>query len=98
MLAQFQWEPANLLSLSGAFMVALQHAGAAAVNMIAIHNVFASAAAVGLLGLEGVMLRLLLLPTVYYVVLAGMLGMQALHGIGIADPLSDAGSVPATRK
>ena len=50
MLSQFQFETANLLELSGALMVAAQSVGAAAGNMIAIHNVVAASATVGLLG------------------------------------------------
>ena len=54
MLSQFQFETANLLQLSGALMVAAQSVGAAAGNMVAIHNVVAASATVGLLGKEGV--------------------------------------------
>ena len=49
MLSQFQFETAYLLELSGALMVAAQSVGAAAGNMIAIHNVVAASATVGLL-------------------------------------------------
>ena len=54
MLSQFQFETANLLELSGALMVAAQSVGATAGNMIAIHNVVAASATVGLLGKEGI--------------------------------------------
>ncbi len=87
MLAQFQFETAGLISLSGALMVAIQSVGAAAGNMIAIHNVVAASATVGLLGREGVTLRITILPTLYYLALAGTLGMIALHVIGVTDPL-----------
>ena len=87
MLSQFQFETAGLLGLSGALMVAIQSVGAAAGNMIAIHNVVAASATVGLLGREGVTLRITILPTIYYLVLAGALGMLALHVIGVTDPL-----------
>ena len=50
MLSQFQFETANLLQISGALMVAAQSVGAAAGNMVAIHNVVAASATVGLLG------------------------------------------------
>ena len=49
MLSQFQFETANLLGLSGSLMVAAQSVGAAAGNMVAIHNVVAASATVGLL-------------------------------------------------
>ena len=58
MLSQFQYETANLLGLSGALMVAAQSVGAAAGNMVAIHNVVAASATVGLLGREGDIIRI----------------------------------------
>jgi lactate permease len=87
MLSQFQFEVANALSVSGAIMVALQAIGAAAGNMIAIHNVVAASATVGLLGQEGKTLRMTVLPTVYYVLATGALGMIAIYALGIVDPL-----------
>lgn len=87
MLSQFQFEVANQLAISGAIMVALQAIGAAAGNMIAIHNVVAASATVGLLGQEGKTLRMTVIPTVYYVVFAGVLGMVAIYAMGIVDPL-----------
>ncbi|MFO2465727.1 L-lactate permease [Pseudomonas sp. 15FMM2] len=87
MLAQFQFNTAQLLGLSGALMVALQSVGAAAGNMIAIHNVVAASATVGLLGREGITLRKTLLPTLYYITLAGIIGMIGFYVLGISDPL-----------
>ena len=71
MLSQFQFETAIILELSGALMVAAQSVGAAAGNMIAIHNVVAASATVGLLGREGMTLRITILPTIYYLLLSG---------------------------
>jgi len=87
MLSQFQFEVAGVLSVSGAILVALQAIGAAAGNMIAIHNVVAASATVGLLGQEGKTLRMTVLPTFYYVFLTGILGMIAIYSFGIIDPL-----------
>jgi lactate permease len=87
MLSQFQFEVAGALSISGAILVALQAIGAAAGNMIAIHNVVAASATVGLLGQEGKTLRMTILPTIYYVLFAGALGMLAIYSFGIVDPL-----------
>jgi lactate permease len=87
MLSQFQFEVANALSISGALLVALQAIGAAAGNMVAIHNVVAASATVGLLGQEGKTLRMTIIPTLYYVFAAGALGMFAIYGMGITDPL-----------
>ena len=53
MFSLFQHSVAQRLAISGALIVALQAVGAAAGNMIAIHNVVAASATVGLLGQEG---------------------------------------------
>lgn len=87
MLSQFQFEVANALSVSGALLVALQAIGAAAGNMIAIHNVVAASATVGLLGQEGRTLRKTILPTIYYVVAVGVIGLIAINVFNLSDPL-----------
>ena len=68
-------------------IVALQAVGAAAGNMIAIHNVVAASATVGLLGKEGSTLRKTILPTIYYLLVVGVLGLIAVHVLGVTDPL-----------
>ncbi|WP_129140741.1 L-lactate permease [Modicisalibacter coralii] len=87
MLSDFQFNVAEVLGLSTAMMVALQAVGAAAGNMIAIHNVVAASATVGLLGREGVTLRKTLLPTLYYVLFAGIIGLIAFYGLHVTDGL-----------
>ena len=76
---------------SGVMIVALQAVGAAAGNMIAIHNVVAASATVGLLGKEGATLRKTILPTIYYLVVIGVLGLVAVHLLGLTDPLMAVG-------
>jgi lactate permease len=90
MFALFQHSVAERLAMSGAVIVALQAVGAAAGNMIAIHNVVAASATVGLLGQEGSILQKTIIPTLYYVVMAGLLGLLAVYGIGVSDPLASA--------
>ena len=87
MFSQFQLETANLLGLSGALMVAAQSVGAAAGNMVAIHNVVAASATVGLLGREGMILRITVLPTIYYLLLSGIITLSLLHLFNVSDPL-----------
>lgn len=87
MLSDFQFNVASQLGVSTALMVALQAVGAAAGNMIAIHNVVAASATVGLLGREGTTIRKTLLPTLYYIIAAGVLGMIGLYGLSLSDPL-----------
>lgn len=87
MLSQFQYETANLLGLSGALMVAAQSVGAAAGNMIAIHNIVAASATVGLIGKEGSTLRITIIPTFYYLLVSGIIIYVFLNLLGITDPL-----------
>ena len=87
MLSQFQFETANLLELSGALMVAAQSVCAAAGNMIAIHNVVAASATVGLLGKEGIILRITIIPTIYYLIFSGFLVLILMFFLNTNDPL-----------
>ncbi len=88
MFSLFQHGVATALGMSTAFIVALQAVGAAAGNMIAIHNVVAASATVGLLGQEGATLRRTIFPTIYYLTATGLLGLLAVHVLGVGDPLS----------
>jgi lactate permease len=87
MFSAFQFGVADRLMVSGVMIVALQAVGAAAGNMIAIHNVVAASATVGLLGREGATLRKTILPTIYYLLVIGILGLLAVHLLGVTDPL-----------
>jgi lactate permease len=87
MMAQFQFDTAHLIGVSGALLVAAQAVGAAAGNMIAIHNVVAASATVGLLGREGQVLRMTIIPTTYYLIMAGLLTLLAVHVLGVTDAL-----------
>ncbi|WP_133493349.1 L-lactate permease [Alcanivorax sp. 24] len=87
MFSQFQYGVAHNLGLSGAMMVAAQAVGAAAGNMVAIHNVVAASATVGLLGQEGATLRKTIWPTFYYVMITGLIALVTLYLLGVTDPL-----------
>jgi len=87
MFVLFQYGVAENLGMSMAMIVALQAVGAAAGNMIAIHNVVAASATVGLLGQEGRTLRRTLLPTLYYLTAVGLMGLVAVHVLEVSDPL-----------
>jgi lactate permease len=90
MFSAFQYGVADRLLISGVMIVALQAVGAAAGNMIAIHNVVAASATVGLLGREGATLRKTVLPTIYYLFVIGIVGLVLVHLLGITDPLLEA--------
>jgi lactate permease len=87
MLSQFQFGVADALGISTALMISLQAVGAAAGNMIAIHNVVAASATVGLLDQEGETLRKTIIPTIYYCFIAGVLGLIGMYYLGLTDPL-----------
>lgn len=75
MFTLFQFGVATKLMMPSFIIVALQAVGAAAGNMIAIHNVVAACATVGFLGKEGMVLRKTIIPTIYYLVVVGILGL-----------------------
>jgi len=87
MLSQFQFEVAQSLSVSSVVVVSLQAVGAAAGNMIAVHNVVAASATVGLLGREGATLRKTIIPTLFYVIATGAIGLVVIYGYGFTDAL-----------
>ncbi|MBU0808281.1 MAG: L-lactate permease [Gammaproteobacteria bacterium] len=87
MFSQFQFGVASSLGISGALIVSAQAIGAAAGNMVAIHNVVAASATVGLLGREGSILRKTIWPTLYYVLFTGLIALFAVYVLGISDPL-----------
>lgn len=91
MLSDFQFNIADTLGLSTALMVSLQAVGAAAGNMVAIHNVVAASATVGMLGREGTIIRKTILPTLYYCLLTGIIALIGFYVLGLGDPLMRAG-------
>lgn len=83
MFSLFQFSTAvniGLTSAGAALVVTLQAVGGAAGNMICVHNVVAASATVGLVNREGDLIRMALLPMVYYVVQAGLIGMALIAG------------------
>ncbi len=73
-------------ALAASLLVAIGFPAMAAI-MIAIHNVIAASATVGLLGQEGQTFRRTIIPTLYYCVFAGILGLIAIYGLGVIDLL-----------
>jgi lactate permease len=78
--ALFQFGTAQEIGATPAMVVAAQAVGGAAGNMITIHNVVAASATVGLLGREGVVLRMTIIPVVYYCLMAGALAFILVEG------------------
>jgi lactate permease len=75
MFSLFQVSVAVQTHLSPFVILALQALGANAGNMICVLNVVAAASVVGLSGKEGSIIRYTLMPMLYYVLWAGVVGL-----------------------
>jgi lactate permease len=53
--------------------------------MIAIHCVVDASATLGYLGKEGLIIRKTIIPTLYYIIFVGLMGMVAMHWFGISE-------------
>ncbi|WP_336344604.1 L-lactate permease [Halalkalicoccus ordinarius] len=71
----FQFEAAQQLELPTQIIVGAQAVGGAIGNLVAIHNLVAALATVGLVGQEGRVMRLNLIPLIYYAVFVGFWAM-----------------------
>ena len=74
MFSLFQFGMGERIAVDPTWIVALQAVGGAAGNMICVHNVVAASAVVGLLGREGTVIRMTIMPFVYYALLPGSIG------------------------
>ncbi|MDG5820680.1 L-lactate permease [Natronococcus sp. A-GB7] len=68
----FQFTAAHELDISSQIMVGTQAVGGAVGNLVAIHNIVAALATVGLVGQEGRVIRLNLIPLLYYAIAVGV--------------------------
>ncbi|NND95872.1 MAG: L-lactate permease [Pirellulaceae bacterium] len=75
MFSLFQFEVAQQIGADPVWVVALQAVGGAAGNTICVHNVVAACAVVGLVGREGDVIRITVFVFVYYILVAGTLGL-----------------------
>ncbi len=75
MFSMFQYGVAEQIGASPGFVVALQAVGGAAGNMVSVHNVVAVSAVVGLEGKEGILISKVLVPLLYYLLFAGLIGI-----------------------
>jgi lactate permease len=75
LFASFQAETAVVYGFSIVLILSLQAAGSAVGNMIAIHNILAAQAAVGLKNSESKILHYTLIPALIFVLFAGILGL-----------------------
>ena len=82
MMVGFQYETAVLLDIPRTIIVALQDIGGAVGNMICVHNVIAACATVGLVGVEGLLIRRNLLPMTIVGGVVGIAGLILVYTLG----------------
>jgi lactate permease len=75
LFSNFQYDLASTIGASREIIVALQAVGGSMGNMICVHNVVAASATVGLVGIEGVIIRRTIVPMALYGLIVGILGM-----------------------
>nr|WP_209324075.1 L-lactate permease [Brevibacterium renqingii] len=84
MFAQFQFSTGTAIgAASPETVVAAQAVGGAAGNMVAVHNVVAASATVGLVGREGELIRRTAIPMLVYSLAAGAIAFVGLNGLGM---------------
>ena len=81
--SQFQWSAANQIGVSQETVVAAQAAGGAGGNTIAIHNIVAASATVGLLNREGDVIRKTAWVCLYYCLGVGAIASLSIYGFGL---------------
>jgi len=82
LFALFQYSVAESLGISRFIVVSLQNIGGALGNMICVHNVIAACATVGLIGVEGLLIKHNLIPMTIAAIIAGSLGMILISVLG----------------
>lgn len=75
MFSLFQFQVGQNIGADPVWIVALQAVGGAAGNTICVHNVVAACAVVGLVGREGDIIRITSMVFLYYITVAGIIGM-----------------------
>jgi len=78
----FQFSVAEQLGFSTILIVSLQNIGGAMGNMICVHNVIAACATVGLVGVEGLLIRRNLLPMAIVGGIVGIIGLILVYTVG----------------
>ncbi len=84
LFGSFQYGVAENLEISRTVVLGLQAVGGAIGNMICVHNVVAACTTVGILGVEGKIIRRNVIPAFLYAILVGILGMIVIYVISPA--------------
>jgi len=78
----FQFSIAEQQGISTILIVSLQNIGGAMGNMICVHNVIAACATVGLVGVEGLLIKRNLLPMAIVGGIVGIIGLILVYTLG----------------
>jgi lactate permease len=79
LFSYFQHSVAEQLNISRILIVSLQNVGGSLGNMIAVHNIIAACATVGLTGVEGVLLKRNIIPAIILAAIAGITGLVLVY-------------------
>jgi lactate permease len=79
MFSLFQYSIADQLNISQIVIVSLQSVGGAFGNMICVHNIIAACATVGLVGVEGILIKRNLIPMSIYGLVVGITGLLIIY-------------------
>jgi lactate permease len=75
----FQYSIAEQLGISTIIIVSLQNIGGAIGNMICVHNIIAACATVGLVGVEGLLIKRNLIPMTIVGIVVGIVGLILVY-------------------
>jgi lactate permease len=75
----FQYSIADHLGISHIITVSLQNVGGALGNLINVQKVVTGCAAVGLIGIEGIIIKRNLVPLLFFVILTGIIGLILVY-------------------
>ncbi|AST05575.1 lactate permease [Anoxybacillus flavithermus] len=79
MFSLFQFSVADQIQVPHHIVIAGQMLGANAGNMVCVLNVVAAASVVGLAGKEGTIIRMTLIPMLYYVLMTGIFSLILIY-------------------
>ncbi|QNO13837.1 L-lactate permease [Alkalicella caledoniensis] len=79
LFGSFQYGVAESLGISRTIILGLQAVGGAIGNMVCVHNVVAACTTVGILGVEGKIIRRNVIPAAIYAILVGIVGFLAIY-------------------
>lgn len=79
MFCLFQYSIADQLNISHIIITSMQSVGGAFGNMICVHNIIAACATVGLVGVEGILIKRNLIPMTIYGVVISVTGFLIIY-------------------